>query len=252
MLQSRYRFDMKQSDIERDKEGNTKKVEVNIYEVYPYPDEEFTYRRHISENGRRLSPEDIEKQDRKHEKKLQERIKKLEKAGIDEETAFLNKEEEELQREARIIKEFPEIFDITLKGRTTLGGHDAIMMEFFPRKDYKPSSKETKLLQKLAGKAWFSERDYQLIRAEVEFVENLSFGMGLVAKLHKGSSVVIKRRYINDEVWMPVEAHFKGTARVLLLKKIRINRIFEFSNYEKFRVHTSYSFSKNEEETPSN
>ena len=42
LLQSRYTFNMKQSDIELDKEGNPKEVEVNEYEVYPFPDEEYT------------------------------------------------------------------------------------------------------------------------------------------------------------------------------------------------------------------
>lgn len=251
LLQSRYTFNMKQSDIDLDKEGNTKEVEVNEYEVYPFLDEEYTYRRHVSKNGRPLSPEEIEKQDRKHEKKLKEREKKLEKAGIDENTQYLQKEEEERRKENQIISEFPEIYDITLIGRSILDGHEAILLEFFPRKDYKPASKETKILAKLAGRAWFCERDYQLMQAEVEFVENLSFGMGLVARLHKGSRASVKRRYINDEIWLPAEVRFRGTARVFLLKKIKINRIIEFSDYKKFRVRTSFSFSKIEEENPS-
>ena len=106
LLQSRYTFNMKQSDIELDKEGNQKEVEVNEYEVYPFLDEEYTYRRHISKNGQPLSPEEIYKQDRKHDEKLQKRKKKLEKAGIDEYTQYLQKEQEERQREDQIINEF--------------------------------------------------------------------------------------------------------------------------------------------------
>jgi len=245
LLQSRYTFNMRQSKFEQDENGNLQEVEVNEYEVYPSLDDEWTYRRHISQNGRRLDPEKIEKQDREHDKKLEELAKKLEKEGIDWETYRLRMEKTELQEEESIIRELPQIYDITIIGREIVDGTDALQIKFQPRPAYKHSSRETEILSKIAGRAWFCEKDYHLMRMEVAFVDNLSFGWGLLARLHKGSSIRLRRQYVNDEIWLPAELQIEGSARMLLLKKITINTTIKFSDYKKYSVKTSYSFPRN-------
>jgi len=242
LLQSQYTFDMKQTNYEPDDNGDLQVKEVNEYEIYPYLDEELTYRRLVAKDGRPVDPEELEKQDLEHDKKLKKLEEKLEKEGIDFQTYQHRKEQEERRKEETIIEELPRMFEVTIAGRTVMDGRDAIIVDFSPRPDYEPSDRQTKILAKTAGRAWFCERDYQLIRAEVEFVEDLSFGWGILAKLHKGTKATLRRQYINDEVWMPAEVRFDGTARVMLFKKIRFNAVNEFSNYRKFKVKASLRF----------
>jgi hypothetical protein len=64
------------------------------------------------------------------------------------------------------------------------------------------------------------------------------FGFGLLAKLKKGSRAQILRRKINDEIWLPAEAHFVGNARLLLVKGLHIDALSEYSDYKKFSVAT--------------
>ena len=242
LLQNRYTFSMKQTKFEPDGSGSLQVAEVNEYEVYPSLDREYTYLRHVSENGTRLSNEEVEKQDRKHENKLKKLQEKLDKEGISLETYQLRMEKIQRKKEERIIGELPLIFDISILGRGILDGRSAIVLEIHPRPEYKPYSKETKILSKLAGRIWFSEQDYQLMKAEMELDDNISFGWGLFARLHRGTRIFYSRKYINDEIWLPAEVRFTGTARVLLLKKIRFNTLSEFSNYRKFTVKTSLKF----------
>jgi len=242
LLQSQYTFNMKQSNFERDKEGDLRVAEVKEYEVYPFLDEELTYRRLVSENNQPLAAKEIEKQDREHDKKLKKLEEKLEKEGIDFQTYQIRTVQEEKRKEEEIISELPRIYDISIAGRTAIDGRNALILEFRPRPNYKPHSRETDILAKLAGRAWFCEQDYQLMRSEVEFVDDLSMGWGLLARLHKGTKATLRRQYVNNEVWMPTEVRFTGTARVLLLKKIRINTVNEFSNYRKFTVKTSLRY----------
>ncbi len=242
LLQSQYTFKMKQTNFEPDENGDLQVTEVKEYEVYPFLDEELTYRRLVSKNDQSLDPEEIEKQDLEHDKKLKKLEEKLAKEGIDFQTYQLRTEQEERRKEEEIIEELARIYDISIAGRTTMDGREAIILEFQPRPDYNPSSRETKILAKISGKAWFCEQDYQLMRAEVEFIEDLSFGWGLLARLHKGSRATLRRQFINEEVWMPAEVRFDGTARVMLFKKIRFNAVNEFSSYRKFTVKTSLRF----------
>ena len=99
-----------------------------------------------------------------------------------------------------------------------------------------PSSREAKILYKLQGRAWICEEDRQLIRADVEFIDNVSFGKGILAKLHKGTTASVLRRRVNNEVWLPARAEVKGSARILLLKKLGFHTINEYSGYRKYVV----------------
>jgi hypothetical protein len=242
LLQSRYTFSMKQTKFEPDGNGRPQAAEVNEYEVYPSLDREYTYLRHISENGTQLSNEEVEKQDRDHQNKLKKLQKKLDKEGISQEAYQLRTEKIQRKKEERIIGELPLIFDISILGREILDGRKAIVLEIHPQPEYEPYSKETKILSKLTGKVWFCEQDYQLMKAEMELDDNISFGWGLFARLHKGTKIFYSRKYVNDEIWLPAEVRFAGTARVLLLKKIRFNTLSEFSNYRKFTVKASLKF----------
>ena len=242
LLQSRYTFSMKQTKFEPDGNGRPQESEVNEYEVYPLLDREYTYLRHISENGTRLSDEEVKKQDREHENKLKKLQKKLDKEGISLEEYQLRMERIQRKKEERIIGELPLIFDVSVLGRETLDGRNAIVLGIHPRPEYKPYSKETKILSKLAGKVWFCEQDYQLMKAEMELDDDISFGWGLFARLHKGTRIFYSRKYVNDEIWLPAEVRFAGTARVLLLKKIHFNTLSEFSDYRKFTVKASLKF----------
>jgi len=249
LLQSQYTYNLKRTKVHLDKEGNPKRYEVDEFEVFPSLDEEYTYMRQIAKDGRPLDPDKIEKQDRSHDNKLKKRAKELEKEGDNERTRRLRKEAEEERQEDLIIDELFQLYEISLVRRDFIDGYPAILLEFYPRPDFKPSSKEARVLSKLAGNAWFCEEDHQLIRSEVEFIDNVSFGKGLLAKLHKGTKALIQRQRINEEVWLPVKAHVTGSARILLFKKIQINTINEYSDYRKFDVKTSIDFRASGQQT---
>ncbi len=241
LLQSQYTYNLKQTKIHVDKKGNPKRFEVNEFEVFPALDDQYTYMRQIVKDGRPLDPEKIKKQDRSHDKKLEKRAKELEKEDVDERTRRLRREEEK-RKEDLIIDEIFHMYEFSLVRRDFINGYSAILLEFRPRPDFKPSSREAKVMSKLAGKAWFCEEDHQLIRSDVEFIDDVSFGKGLLARLHKGTKASIRRRLINGEIWLPATAHVTGSARILLFKKIQINTINEFTDYRKYAVDASIEY----------
>jgi hypothetical protein len=245
LLQIQYTYNLKETETQLDKQGNPKKIEVKEYEVYPSLDEEFTYMRLVSKNSSPLDPEKIEKQDREHDKKMRERARDLKKEGTDERARRLQRKAEEKHKENEIIDELFRLFDIKMVGREVLDGQSAIQLDFRPLPNAKPSTKEGKFLVKVAGRAWFCEEDHQLIKLEVKLIDSVSFGLGLLARLNEGAKAIFVRRHINNEIWLPAEAHFSGTARLLLLKGIRIKTDSEYSNYKKFTVDASVKFGGN-------
>ena len=97
-------------------------------------------------------------------------------------------------------------------------------------------------MKKFRVHAWVSEEDYELVKLDVEVVDNVLIGLGLLARLDKGSRGYFQRRKVDDEVWLPAETRFTGSGRLLLVKKIALDQQSEFSNYKKFDVDTSTTF----------
>jgi hypothetical protein len=91
-------------------------------------------------------------------------------------------------------------------------------------------------------KAWISESDKELVRLEADAIDNVSFGYGILGRLHKGAHLSFLRRKINGEVWLPAVVNYSGSARVGLLFTLRRTGSSEYSGYRKFSVDTSSSF----------
>ena len=100
------------------------------------------------------------------------------------------------------------------------------------------------MMRHFAGKAWVSESEYELVRLEAEAIETASFGLGLLARVHKGSKAAFERRKVNGEQWLPARATYTGSARVMLVKVMRLGGTLEFSDYRKFSVKTDTKIGK--------
>ena len=94
-------------------------------------------------------------------------------------------------------------------------------------------------MQHFRAKAWISESDYELVRVEIEAIDTLSFGLGLLARVHKGTVATYQRRKVNDEVWLPAQVTWTASGRLFLLRRLRLRGISEFSSYRKFTVETT-------------
>jgi hypothetical protein len=244
LLLSQYTYNEKETESALDDKGKVKSTVEKIYEVYPSLEEDLTYRRLISKDGKPLDKKAIDKQDREQDKKRQDWTKKLEREGTDEHAWRMTKEAEEKRKEQEIIDELFQLYRIDLAGREILEGSTAIVLTFNPRDDYKPHTDDGKILARVAGRAWICEDDYQVIRVEARLIDNLSFGMGVLARLNKGAILTFQRRRINNEIWLPAEVRFTGNARILLVKGLRLDITSVYSNYTKFTVETQVKFRK--------
>jgi hypothetical protein len=238
IIQSRYTFNETAILRELDSDLKVKKTETSVYEVYPSVEEALTYRKLISKNGKPVSPEEIKKHDNESEKNRRQWERRLAQESASEKLRREAKEKKEIQKEEEILDEAFLLYKITLLGRDEIDGISVIALGFEPKPDYRPKTPEGKILSNVRGKAWFSEADQELVRIDAETTGNLSFGLGVIAKLNKGTTMVFQRRKINDEVWLPAMSRFVGTGRILLLKGFRIEQETLYSDYRKFTVET--------------
>src|SRR5262245_14233584 len=241
-LLSRYTYTEKETEITLDSKGKTKKSETNIYHITHGAEEWQTYERQISKNGTPLTEQELEKQDRKERERVQKEMRK--RAGWSE--AKRQQEKAKAEREERESNDdIFASFEYQLVRREMVNGVSTIVVNFKPKKDYKPKTSDAKELRHVAGRFWVAEGDHQLARLEAEVIDSIKIGAGLLAKLQKGSTLTLDFRKINDEIWLPEKVDLLLNGRLLLLKGLNMRVVVEFSEHKKFNVDTTLTFPKN-------
>jgi len=239
-LLSQYTFTEKLTERRLDGKGQTTKTKSEVYEVYPSFEPGQTYRKLVIRDGVPVPASEQQEQDHKQAIEADKQARKLASEGPN---ARQKREAERKRQEEAIAAEVFEIYNMTIVDRETLDGRSTILLRFEPRPDANPSSKTGKILKKFRGRAWIDEADHQVARIECELIDTLSFGFGIVARLKPGAQVYFERHKINDEIWLPALAHWRGSARFFLVKGISIDAMSEYSDYRKFSVESSDNYS---------
>jgi hypothetical protein len=238
--QSGYMFIERQTEQRLDSSGRVTDETVRVFEVYPGLPGENRYRRMIEEAGRPVSPDTLAHQDRERQKEADAYARRLSTRA--EQLKLTQQREKERQRFRAAVDDLFRIYDIRLIRREAIDGHDTILATLTPRKNVKPETDDGDMMRHFKARAWVSESDYELVRAEIEAIEDLSFGWGLLARVHKGTVATYQRRKVNDEVWLPARVTWTASARVLLFRRLRQRAIHEYSGYRKFTVDTSTTY----------
>lgn len=241
-LQSSYMYIETQREVKLDKNGQKTEESVKVYESYPGLPGEPRWERLISENGVPVSPEDLAEQDRERAKKANDMARRLETNPAKERARQEREWAEFRQEREEAVSDIYVVFDIKMIGRERVEGHDTIAFTLTPRPESRPKTREGGLMKNFNVRAWISETDYELVRLEAEAIDNIGFGLGVLARLHKGAELSFLRRKINGEVWLPAVAKYSGSARVGLLWTLRRTGTYEYTGYKKFTVDTSSSF----------
>jgi len=238
--QSGYMFLERRIEQKLDRSGRLRDEVIKVFEVYPGLPGEDRYRRLIEEDGRPVSADKLAKQDRGRQKEVEAYARKL-SIGPEREKATRDREKERRQYAAAVDDVF-HIYDIRMVRRDSIEGHDTIVATLSPRVEAKPKTDDGRIMRHFRALAWISESDYELVRVEIEAIDNLSFGLGLFARVHKGTVATFQRRKVNNEVWLPERVTWTASARVMLLKSLRLRGVSEFSDYRKFTVDTSTTY----------
>jgi hypothetical protein len=243
--QTRYSYVETRRERTLDGSGATTGETVKVFESYPgFAPGERRWNRLVSENGRPVPASELEKKDRERQKKAQEYSRQLAADSEKVRADRVRRREKERRDNAQAVEDVFRVFDVRMLGREAIDGHDTIVFSMTPRHNATPRTREGKIMRHFAGKAWLSESDHELVRVEVEALDTVSFGLGVVARIHEGSRLSFERRKVNGEEWLPARAAYTVSGRVLLLKRIRTDIESEFANYRKFTVDTATTYGK--------
>jgi hypothetical protein len=219
--------------------GRTTDQTVDVFEVYPGLPGEGRYRRQIEDNGKPVAADRLARRDHDRQKQVESYARRVSTVAAREKDA---RERAKARQELEAtIEDLLQIYDVRLVDRATLDGHDTIVTTLTPRPKAKPRTDGGRFLRNFKARAWISESDFEPVRVEMEAIDDLSVGWSLLARVHRGTVATFQRRKVNNEVWLPEHASWTASARVLLVKRLRLRGVAEYSGYRKFTVDTSTS-----------
>lgn len=221
--------------IERDEEhkldgkGQVKGTEVKTFEVMELYGEQV--QRLIQKGDKPLDA----KESAKEEEKIQKIVDKRKNESDDARRKREQKAEKERGEDRQFVREVADAYSFHLAGSEVLGGRDAWVIDAEPRPGYEPHMKDAKFLPKFRFRAWIDKDEAQWAKLDIECIDTVSVGLFL-ARIHKGSRIVLEQTRVNNEVWLPQHVALKVDARIALLKEYNVEQDMTFRDYKKFRA----------------
>jgi hypothetical protein len=214
-----------------DGKSNVKSTETKTYdvmEIYGEPVEKL-----IAKDDKPLSAKDAQKED----EKIQKLIDKRKNESDSDREKRLKKEEKDRQDKLQFVGEVADAYNFKFVGVETLDGRDNYVIDGEPKPGYQPVHKDAKILTKTRFRAWIDKDDSQLKKLDVEFIDDVSFGLFLF-RLRKGAHAIIETTRVNDEVWLQRHVLVSADVRVALLKNFDVAMDITDRDYKKFRTDT--------------
>src|ERR1035437_2362008 len=212
-----------------DGRGQTKSTEVKTYEILEIYGAQV--QRLIEKGDKPLDAKEAAKE----EEKIQKIIDKRKSESDEERRKREERKVKEREDGRKFVREVADAYDFQLVGMEEVGGRDAWVIDGEPRPGFEPHMKESKFLSKFHGRVWIDKGDLQLAKMNIEAVDTVSVGW-VLARIHKGTRVMLEQTRVNDEVWLPRHLTFKLDARVALVKGFNIDGDQEYRDYKKFRT----------------
>jgi hypothetical protein len=226
-----YTYTQRSEEHRLDGKGQVKSTETTTSEIMELYGEQVE--RVVAKDDKPLSDKDA----RKEEEKIQKLIEKRKNESAEDRKKREEKQEKDREQSRQFVHEVADAYNLRLVGIESLDGRDAYVIDGEPRAGYQPHLKEAKILPKFRFRAWVDKDESQWKKLDIQCIDTVSYGLFL-ARLHKGSRIVIEQTRVNDEVWLPRHVAVNVDLRVALLKNFNIAVDITYRDYKKFRTDT--------------
>jgi hypothetical protein len=211
--------------------GQVKSTEIKTSEIMELYGEQVE--RLISKDDKPLSDKDSKKE----EDKIQKLIEKRKNESDHDREKREEKEAKDREHDRQFVREVADAYNFSFVGIESLAGRDAYVIDGEPRPGYQAHLKEAKFLPKFRFRAWIDKDESQWKKLDILCIDTVTFGLFL-ARVHKGSRIIIEQTRINDEVWLPQHINVKVDVRLALLKDFNVEDDITYRDYQKFRTNS--------------
>jgi hypothetical protein len=229
--QRAYTYIGREEEHKLDGSGQVKSSEVKTYETMVLYGEQV--RRLIAKDDKPLPEKDAAKE----EEKIEKLAEKRKNENDDQRKKRLEQEEKDREDARKFVSEVADAYNFRLVNTESLDGRPTFVIDAEPRPDFEPHSREAKILPKFRFRAWIDQAESQWVKLDAECIDTVSLGWFL-ARIHKGSRLLLDQTRVNDEVWLPRHVAIKVDVRLALLKNFNVETDVTYRDYKKFRTDT--------------
>jgi hypothetical protein len=229
--QSAYTYIQREEEHKLDGDGKVKSSESKTQEIMVLYGEQVE--RLIAKDDKPLPERDAAKE----EERIQKLTDKRKNETEEQRKKRLEKEEKDREDGRKFVSEVADAYNFRLIGTESVDGRETYVIDAEPRPDFQPHFKEAKILPKFRFRAWIDQAESQWVKLDAECIDTVSLGWFL-ARIHKGSRLLIDQTRINDEVWLPRHVALKVDVRLALLKNFNVEADVTYRDYKKFRIDT--------------
>lgn len=150
--------------------------------------------------------------------------------GRDPHVANFYETQRRMRERAEMVNAIGQAFVFRWAGRTVINGRAVIRLTFVPDPTYRSSARYATLYAHSRGTAWMDESAAQLVRAEAELTDDVSWGAGLIARLYRGGQFDFEQQEVGPGVWMPSRYAYDFDGRKFLFT-LSIHERMEYTEY---------------------
>jgi hypothetical protein len=227
----RYAYKERRTELHTNPFGRIGTGGTRVIEVYPSANRDLTYRRLVERNGVPVGAEERAEQDRAYRRHVADVERRAARRTTDDRRRRAEEDATARQRADAMIGDVVDSLLFKLEGRVMYDGEEAIAIAFAPKPDARPKTRQGRLAQKFAGTMWVRETDAEVMHLEAHAVDDISFGLGIVARLNKGTTATLTRRPVPGGVWMPTELTLSGRGRAALFRRLVVDYSIEWFDY---------------------
>jgi hypothetical protein len=143
-------------------------------------------------NGRELTPEEREKEDR--------RLKRLIESPEEQRKKFKEQREDQT-RVLRIVKALPSALLYYFDGQEVMNGRETMRLRFTPNPEYSPESRELYILKSAEGHLWIDIAEQRIARLSGTLARDVGIGWGILGHLNRGGTFLIEQQAVAPKRW---------------------------------------------------
>ena len=131
------------------------------------------------------------------------------------------------------VADTADTLDLALDRRETLNGRAVVVVSFAPKPGADPQTREGKLAKNFRGRIFVDEADAEVLRVEATAIEDITYGLGVVARVNEGATVTLVRERVAGDTWLPTSIRLSGEGRAMLFRKLRVDHLIEWFDYKR-------------------
>ena len=195
-----YRYEKHTVTEQMDSKGRLKDRQEKLYEVKV--EAGLSQLKLVKVNGKELSPEELKKQDEQEREARQKMTDSQPGKKGDERENFLT---------AEMVSKY----QFTLVDKVTLNGRMAYHLSFAPKPGLTVNKLTDRFLNQMAGTVWIDAEDFEIARAEIHLLGEVTLWGGIVGTLRE-CDYTMERTRMPDGAWFNSFSHGYFEGRKLL------------------------------------